>query len=296
MDLRFERVVRTEGHLGLRYADAREERASQLRDGLTLAKSLGGSDLLLVRKLPDGRLSVRRYGTQLEQLVSEVTLAMKASADEIRVAAHALATSRSGAIAATDATPESSPGASPQRSGDAFAGVVVVLGSVSSFALAWGTYAESMRFRGDVASDGGCSATVQQGAAALCIQSFARYQTLGDMSLAFGASAPPSASRRRRPRCPKPTACRFGPGLWVPLAPASQPSVRCSGPTAPRAQSTRARTRADPALGRLLVLHSPPLLAIPMTHGIRALLKSDQVQARASYSPAAAEVTITGRF
>ncbi len=250
--------------------------------------------MLLVRKLPDGRLSLRRYGTQLEQLISEVTLAMKANADEIRAAAHALATSRSGAIAAAEEAPETSHAASPQRGGDAFPGVVVVLGSVSSFALAWGTYAESMRFRGDVAADDGCPTTVQEGV--LCIQSFARYQTLGDMSLAFGALGAALGIAASPAALPE----ADGVPIWSWLAGAAGAGVATVGALLWTDGTSCAldtcEDQTDPAFGRLLVLHSPPLLAIPITHGIRALLKSDQVQARASYSGAAAEVTITGRF
>lgn len=291
VDLRFERVVRTDGFLGLHYADAREERASQLRDGLTLAKILDGSDLLLVSKLPDGRLSIRRYGTQLEQLISEVTLAMKANADEIRAAAHALATSRSGAIASTEAPPRATSAPTPDRSGDAFPGVVVVLGSISSFALAWGSYAESMRFRAEVASDGGCTS-----ADVLCIQSFARYQTLGDVTIAFGALGSALGMAASPAALPE----ADGVPIWSWLAGAAGAGVATVGALLwTEGTSCSLGTcddQTDPALGRLLVLHSPPLLAIPITHGVRALLKSDQVQARASFLPAGAEVTITGRF
>ena len=296
VDQRFERVVRTEGYLGLRYADAREEQMSQIRDALTLAKTLGGSSLLLVRKLPDGRLSMRRYGTQLEQLESEVTLAMKASADEIRAAAHALATSRSGVIAASE---EASPGAASvnrDRGRDPFAGVAVALGSVSSFAIAWGVYAEAMHYRSDVADNGGCAAAAQPAPKVLCIQSFARYQSLGDMTLivgalgsALGMAAAPAALPRVE-GVPWWSWVAGGAGVGVATAGAllwsngkSCSLDHCEGGT-------------DSKLGQLLVLHGPPLLAIPITYGIRALLKSDHVQASASYQPSGGQLTISGRL
>lgn len=296
VDLRFERVVSTEDYLGLRYADAREEQTSQVRDALTLAKTLGGTDLLLVRKLPDGRLSVRRYGTQLEQRVSEVTLAMKANADEIGVAAHALATSRSGAISAIEKASAGASNANGDRDRDAFAGIVVALGSVSSFAIAWGTYAESMRFRSKVAADGGCAATARDGADVLCIQSFARYQTLGDVTLivgALGAALGIAASPAALPDAE-------GVPVWSWVAGAAGVGVATAGALlwsdGTSCSLNACEDRSDPKLGQLLVLHSPPLLAIPITHGVRALLKSDDIEARASYLPSGAQLTISGRF
>jgi hypothetical protein len=296
VDLRFERVVSTEDYLGLRYADAREEQASQVRDALTLAKTLGGTDLLLVRKLPDGRLSVRRYGTQLEQLVSEVTLAMKANADEIRVAAHALATSRSGVIAATDDSPTDSRGANRGRDRDAFARIMVAVGSVSSFAIAWGTYAEAMRFRGKVAADDGCAATARQGADVLCVQSFARYQTLGDVTLivgALGSALGVAASPAALPDA-------NGIPVWSWIAGVAGAGITTAGALlwsgGTSCSLDKCEDGTDPKLGQLLVLHGPPLLAIPITHGIRALLASDDVEARASYLPSGAELTVGGRF
>jgi hypothetical protein len=295
VDLRLERVVHTDDYLGLRYSDAREEETSQVRDALTLAKALGGSDLLLVRKLPDGRLSVQRYGTQLEQPVSEVKLAMKANADEIRVAAHALATSRSGDIVASEESPTGESAATRGRTRDPFAGIVVALGSVSSFGIAWGLYAESMHYRGKAAADGGCGVAAPT-AQPLCFQSFARYQTLGDVTLIVGAlgsvlgtAASPAALPDAR-----------GIPLWSWLAGAAGAGVATAGVVlwtkGTACPLNKCEDRMDPKLGQLLVLHAPPLLAIPITHGLRALLKSDDVQANASYSPTGAELTVSGRF
>lgn len=296
VDLRLERVVHTGDYLGLRYADAREEQTSQVRDALTLAKTLGGSDLLLVHKLADGRLSVQRYGTQLEQLVSEVKLPMKANADEIRVAAHALATSRSGEIAASEETPTGTSTANGGRNRDAFAGLAVVIGSVSSFGIAWGMYAESMHYRGTAAATGGCAGITQQSPRTLCIQSFARYQTLGDVTLivgalgsAFGTMASPAALPEAD-----------GVPLWSWLAGAAGAGVATAGAllwsSGTSCSLEKCADKTDPKLGQLLVLHAPPLLAIPITHAVRALLKSKNVQAHAFYSPAGGELAISGRF
>ena len=296
VDLRLERFVSTDDYLGLRYADAREERSSQLRDALTVAKTIGGTDLLLVRKLPDGRLSLRRYDTQLEQLVSQVTLPMKANADEIQMAAHALATSRSGEIAAMDEASAGESTARERRGEGAFAGIVVALGSVASFAIAWGTYAESMRYRGEAAANGGCATSAQQELDVLCIQSFARYQTLGDVTViagGFGAALGIAASPAALPDAD-------GVPAWSWIVGAAGAGVATAGAVLWAKGSScsldSCEDGTDPKLGQLLLLHGPPLLAVPITHGIRALLKSDDVHARVSKRSSGFELTIGGRF
>jgi hypothetical protein len=52
----------------------------------------------------------------------------------------------------------------------------------------------------------------------------------------------------------------------------------------------------DASLGQLIMLHGPPLLAIPLTYGIRALLSSDGVQARPAIERDGAHVLISGHL
>lgn len=294
VDLRFERVVRTEGYLSLRYGDAREEENSQIRDGLTLAKILDGSDLLLVRRTPDGRVALRRLGVQLEKLVSEISLAPKASADEIRTAAHALATSRSGPIAAVD---EDSQVRAKDGGGDRdlYPGVALAVGSATGLAIAWGTYAESIRFRNQVADAEGCA--VNGDIDVLCVQAFARYQTLGDLSLAFGALGSALGAATAPALLPE----SDGVPAWSWIAGAAGIGAATVGVVLwSKGDSCSLQDcdtdRLDPNLGRLLVLHAAPLLSVPITYGVRALLRTDRVEARAQYSPAGGSITVGGIF
>ena len=55
IDPQLEQRVRSEGALGLSYSDVQEQPA-YVRDGLRLARVVGGSDVLLARALPDGRV------------------------------------------------------------------------------------------------------------------------------------------------------------------------------------------------------------------------------------------------
>lgn len=296
VDERFEQVLHTEGYLGLRYGDARDEKNWHVRDGLTIAKLLGGSDLLLARKLKDGRISLTRIGTQLERVASEVTLAPKPSTEEITAAAHALAASRSEDIAVEQSTRPTLL-KDQQQGRDLYPVIALVSGSVASLAIAWGSYARSAHFRSQVAARNACA--VEAGSIqAECIQAFSHYQTLGDGALIFGAlgSALGAAS------VPVLLPDTDGIPAWSWLTGLAGVGVATVGVVLwskghECSLLDRCADGLDPHLGQLLLLNSPPLLTVPITHAIRSLLKSNRVEAQTAYLPGrGGSIAIQGTF
>jgi hypothetical protein len=289
VDRRFEQVVHTVGHLGLRYGDAREETRLQVRDGLSIAKLLGGSDLLIGRRLDDGRMRLSRIGTRLERMVSEVTLAAKPSTEEITAAAHALATSRSAEIALEESGSPSLQDKRTER--NLFAPLALLTGSAASFALAWISYGQSAHYRNDVVSQPACAADV------LCIQSFAHQQTLGDRAVLFGAlgSALGTAS------VPSLLSDTDGVPLWSWLTGIAGLGVASAGVVlwsqGQACTLEHCKDGAGPQLGQVLLLHGPPLLAVPITYAVRSLLKSKRVEAQAAYTPGVGgQIALQGAF
>jgi hypothetical protein len=296
VDLRFEGIVRTDGHLSLRYGNEREEQSAQVRDGLTIAKVLGASDLLLVRRTAGGLVSFQRIGTQLEKEASEVTIAPKASAEEIGTAAHALAASRSGHITGEDRDETADQEARAGSSSGPYGGLVIATGSATTLAIGWIAYAEAMRFRNRVETGNACE--LQAGSADLvCIQAFAKYQTLGDFTLAFGgvgAALGVAAMPALLPETKGIPAWSWLIGGVGAAAAAAGIALWSIGDRCSFASCTS--DKHDQSLGQLVLLSSAPLLAVPLTHGVRSLLRTNTVQASASYLPEGGSVAVTGRF
>jgi hypothetical protein len=297
VDLRFEDVVRTDGYLGLRYATAEEEQRSQRRDGLTLAKLLGASDLLQVHKTADGLVALQRIGTQDEKLISEVIIGPKSNADEISAAAQALATSRSGRIAGTDdETSSTRAGASVGGNPAIYGGVALATGSVAALTLGWVSYARTMHFREQVASRNACMLETG-GVDVLCVQAFAKYSTMRDYTLVFGALGSALGVAALPPLLPE----TRGVPAWswivgvVGVAVAATGIVLWSkGDSCSFEQC--ASDSFDQSLGQMLLINSAPLLAVPFTYGIRSLLRSDVIEARANYDRTGGSVMVSGRF
>lgn len=292
VDLRFERVVHSDGSLRLQYRDSREEEASQLRDGLSLAKAVGGTDLLLVGEAGRGRIGMQRFAVDQERLLAEVTLATKASSDEIRAAAHALATHRSGDIMAQPETAAPTVIVRTERP-SLYAGVALTVGTVGAYGLAWGAYVKAMRYRSEVSDLKGCM--LDGGIGGLCEQNFASYEALVDASLVVGTFAAALGIATAPAVLPE----HDGVPLWSWFAAAAGVGAVTVGAVL-WSQSQECAFGAcedsdpDASLGQLLMLHGPPLLAIPITYGVRALLHSDDVAARAAVEPDGARLFLTG--
>ena len=296
VDLRFEEVVRTDGYLSLHYGTEEEERSAQRRDELTLAKLLGASDLLLVHKSAEGLVSFQRIGTQDEKVVSEVSLAPKSNADEISAAAQALATSRSGRIAGDDGNTEQRLSARGHGSASPYGGIALATGSVATLAIGWVSYAEAMPFRKQVAARNACAVS-GGGVDVLCVQAFAKYTTLRDFTLVFGALGSSLGVAALPALLPDskgvPAWSWIVGGLGVAAA-ATGIGLWSSGDSC--SFSKCAPDHLDASLGQMLLIDSAPLLGVPMTYAIRSLVRSDNVEARASYLPAGGSVTLSGRF
>jgi hypothetical protein len=293
VDLRFERVVHSDGSLRIQYRDSREEEASQLRDGLSVAKIVGGTDLLLVRQVARGRIAMQRYGVDQERLLAEVTLAAtKASSDEIRAAAHALATHRSGDIVA-EAEPAAPAVVARVERPSLYPGIALTVGTVGAYGLAWGAYVQAMRYRREVSDLNGCM--LDGGDGGLCEQNFASYEALVDASLVIGVFGAALGIATAPAVLPE----HDGVPLWSWFAGAAGAGAVAVGAVL-WSESQECEFGAcdssapDASLGQLLMLHGPPLLAIPITYGVRALLHSDDVAARAAIGPDGAHVFVTG--
>ncbi len=298
VDLRFDSIVRTDGYLSLHYGAEEEEKRSQIRDGLTLAKLLGASDLLLVQKTADGMLSFQRLGTQDEKLVSQIVIAAKSNADEISAAAQALATSRSGRIIASEAhTIERSHRESRSRHrGSLYGGIALATGSVATLTIGWVVYAQAMQLRDQVASRHAC-ALGQGGVDVICIQSFAQYSTLGDLTQVFavlGSTLGVAALPALLPEIK-------GVPVWSWLVGTAGAATAASGIAlwshGDRCSFSKCDpNRVDVSLGQMLLIDSAPLLAVPLTYAVRSLLGSHELEARASYLPAGGAIALSGRF
>jgi hypothetical protein len=238
--------------------------------GLTLAKLLGASDLLLVQKTADGMLSFQRLGTQDEKLVSQIVIAAKSNADEISAAAQALATSRSGRIIASEAhTIERSHRESRSRHrGSLYGGIALATGSVATLTIGWVVYAQAMQLRDQVASRHAC-ALGQGGVDVICPQSFAQYSTLGDLTPVFavlGSTLGVAALPALLPEIK-------GVPVWSWIVGTAGAATAASGialwSRGDRCSFSKCDpTRVDVSLGQMLLIDSAPLLAVPLTYAI----------------------------
>ncbi|HEX7479399.1 MAG TPA: hypothetical protein VF331_16470, partial [Polyangiales bacterium] len=246
----------------------------------------------------EGLVSLQRIGTLDEKLVSQIAIAPKANADEISAAALALATSRSGRIVASgDAeTDEGHHGTSARGNASLYGGIALATGSVATLAIGWVSYAEAVQFRSQVSSHNACA--LAQGAIdVLCVQAFSKYSTLRDFSLVFGALGSTLGVAALPPLLPGtkgvPAWSWIVGGVGVAAA-ATGVALWSKGDSC---SFDKCETdHLDASLGQLLLIDSAPLLAVPITYGIRSLLRSDDIEARASYLPAGGAVTLSGRF
>ncbi len=297
VDLRLERVVRTSGALGLHYADAKEESRARVRDGLSVTRAVGGGDVLLARTLEGGRISLARYELGLEKLVAEVTLPARPTAEEIRVAAHALVAGRPGATVVVDRRP----GVSVDTDGTAapgyelYAAAVLGVGTAASYGLSWLSYVRTVERRSDVVLAGGCAGTPEPDL--VCLQAFGQHQTFGDYTLAFGGVGAVLGAAAMPVILPP----EHDVPLWSWIVGVAGAGAVTAGAVLWRTAEPCTLQRCDaehldPSLGQLLILHGPPLLAVPITHLVRSLTGTQSVEARLVTGQRSARLTLQGQF
>ncbi|HMJ11900.1 MAG TPA: hypothetical protein VK524_10830, partial [Polyangiaceae bacterium] len=278
----FERVVQTAGYLALRYRTIEEEERSKIADATTLGKLLDTQNVLLVRKAGKGRVDFRRI--EVGKLVAQVTLRQDAGDDEIRAGARALVDGLSGDVSA--APKQALVPDHRVDDGDGpnwLAGVAPAAGGATLLGLAWVSYAKVRSARGRYIGNGNPATLTRYE------DLVAAAQTNGVAGAALTAASVPSLL---------PDA--DGVPVWSWIVGVAGAGVATGGALIWNAHepctTTRCKAETDPSLGQLVLLHSTPLLAIPITHAVRALLGSNQVSASTEYSSDAGAVSVGGSF
>lgn len=287
VDRHLEQVAFTRGYMALRYRDDRETGETQIRDAIAVAHILDTPTVLLVRRSALGQVSIIRLNAELGKVEADVTLDPTVSDDQVLSAARALAEKRSGTIVTAEEllARKQRRAAPPHLSGKAlFAGTAAAVVGAAAIGVSWMHYAQR-RDALDRFITGGNDAT------------YTRYVDLGTYAMFGSAYGNALLSVSVATLLP----AQDGVPWWAIGVGAVGLGVAATGAYLwsdgePCLGHDCDTELTDPRLGQLVLMHGAPLLAVPLTYGLRALLDSDQVQTRAELSARGGSLGVQGSF
>ena len=271
VDFQLDTALVSQPTLGLSYERGAELRGDHAR---TLARFMRAQEAVLVAKTQEGlRLSRPTPGPSNPA----VDVAFDASEDELRAAALQLYAPTTAKLRPPRSVKDGS-----DRTALLWGGAAMGAAAALSIGLSWRAYDLQMQFRSEVPS-----AEIylrdydKEGEAALLMSISGNFLLAAAMPLVL-------PDYEEAPWLP------WALGIVGTVAGATGAALTASGERCTAVQCNP--DTLDPSLGLLVMLHGAPLLAVPLTYLVRALLDDGEVQTQVAASTDRLDVRITSSF
>jgi hypothetical protein len=288
VDPRFEHAVETGDLLSLNYPHSQARARYAVKDAARIGKLLDAEVILLIEPA-EGEVRFQHYHVASATLGARVELAQAASDTRVLAASAELVESPTRPAAPSDCTQASAPASRSEHSMRLFGGVALEVAGIGAFTLAWIIHANQLNARGQIES---ASSPEEVNLGSLQRYLDSRMFALGS-GIAGALLTTAGIPVLLKPRDGVPAwswlagaggllVAGTGVGLWV-------AGSSCSAESCPS-------DSLDPTTGQLLLMHAAPLLAIPLTHGIRALTDSESLSVTPEMGWGTGRLAVQGAF